>query len=78
MRAQYVLCNVQGCASEAWRTLTKTLVKALKDKVANVLATAMAVAGAMADCAASMDAREAALLANELTPPLVDKVMLSV
>lgn len=65
---------MQGCSAEAWRTLTKALAKSMKDKVANVLATAMSVAAAMADCAPAMDARDAALLANELTPPLVDKV----
>ena len=46
----------------------------MKDKVANVLAAAMATAGVMCDCAPAMEARDAALLANELTPPLVEKV----
>lgn len=46
----------------------------MKDKVSNVLAAAIAVAGAMCDCAPLMDARDAALMANELTPPLVEKV----
>ena len=66
--------QMQGCSSEAWRTLTRALVKSMKDKVANVLSAAMTVTAAMADAAPAMDARDAAMLANELTPPLVDKV----
>ena len=67
-------CDVQAVSSEAWRASLQAEQRGMRDKVANVVQAAFSALSLQCSLAPRRESREAAAVAELMTPVLLEKV----